>query len=81
MFFLNYDERDPTDKDTYEIASLQDILDNFGEPSSCSTLEGYEGGTAVEYPEFYAFLTTAKVGESKSGMYAQGTYSRWLRII
>jgi len=72
MFFLNYDERDPTDEDTYSIGELQDILDNFGTGN---------GDVDVEYPEFYAFLTTARVGESKSSMYAQGTYSRWLRII
>jgi hypothetical protein len=53
------------------VFDLQDILENFG--------IGY-GDLKVEYPEFYTFLTTANVGDSKSGMYGQGTYDCWKRI-
>ena len=53
-----------------EVYYLQEILDNFGTG---------QGDVDVMFPEFYKFLMTAKVGESKCGMYGQGSQSCWQR--
>ncbi len=69
--FIHYDTREPHIGREILVFELHDILDNFGTGG---------GDVNVEYPEFYAFLTTANVGDSKSGMYGQGTYACWQRI-
>ena len=75
--FVHYDTRTPMYRttslgwDEQEVFDLQVILENFGTG---------DGDVDVEYPEFYAFLMTANVGDSKSGMYGQGTYDCWTRI-
>ena len=77
--FLTYTAREPwgfehgdsKDSDVLEVYDLQDILDNFGTG---------QGDVDVEFPEFYQFLTTAKVGESKCDMYGQGSHQYWTRI-
>ena len=69
--FIHYDTREPYIGREVLVFELQDILDSFGTG---------DGDVNVEYPEFYTFLTTANVGDSKSGMYGQGTYDCWERI-
>jgi len=71
--FIHYDTRTPLGLEILEeeVFDLQVILENFGTG---------EGDLKVEYPEFYTFLMTANVGDSKSGMYGQGTYDCWKRI-
>ena len=75
--FIHYDTRTPLGLEVIvssleeEVFDLQVILENFGTG---------DGDVDVEYPEFYAFLMTANVGDSKSGMYGQGTYDCWQRI-
>ena len=62
---------DSEDSDVLEVYDLQDILDNFGTG---------QGDVDVEFPDFYQFLMTAKVGESKCGMYGSGSQQYWTRI-
>ena len=75
--FIHYDTRTPLGLEVIvssleeEVFDLQVILENFGTG---------DGDVDVEYPEFYTFLMTANVGDSKSNMYGQGTYDCWKRI-
>jgi|21_taG_2_1085346.scaffolds.fasta_scaffold138643_3 hypothetical protein len=69
--FIHYDSREID----AEVFDLQDILENFGIGDGDFRMYG-----EVEYPEFYTFLMTANVGDSKSNMYGQGTYDCWERI-
>ena len=78
--FIHYDTREPYIGREVLVFELQDILDNFGTGEGSIRVHSAEVNVAVKYPEFYAFLMTANVGDSKSGMYGQGTYDCWERI-
>ncbi len=84
--FIHYDTRTPLGLEVIvssleeEVFDLQVILENFGTGEENVRVHSAEANVAVKYPEFYAFLMTANVGDSKSGMYGQGTYDCWQRI-
>ena len=78
--FIHYDTREPYIGKEILVLELQDILENFGTGEGSIRVHSAEVNVAVKYPEFYAFLMTANVGDSKSGMYGQGTYDCWERI-
>ena len=80
--FVHYDTRTPLGLEIpeEEVFDLQVILENFGTGEGSIRVHSAEVNVAVKYPEFYAFLMTANVGDSKSGMYGQGKYDCWERI-